>query len=211
MLLPSSEASLTPWGRMHSLALLVFAMLFIHMECSQQVKCPLCLTICKRERIYSQDSTFCGGYSRHPAWGISPSEAVSRWLQLPHCLRLTGAKYSAAALLSGSSRNKKKIKKLRSINSNFDQQVDRQWINLFYNISKKWKQRFLCDLTAANGTEGRWNNNMKMANCKNTEFMLRQACQPDNIQTTFKMLIPWMGFGAIKAMLCWDIFLWLTR
>ena len=35
---------------------------------------------------------------------------------------------------------------------------------------------------------------------------------PSGLQTTSKRpLVPWMEFGLVWAMLCWDIFSWLTR
>lgn len=46
---------------------------------------------------------------------------------------------------------------------------------------------------------------------KNPKFILGQVCPLDDKQTTLKMLVSWMEFGSIRAMLCWYIFPWLAR
>ena len=47
--------------------------------------------------------------------------------------------------------------------------------------------------------------------CKKSELVLCPVCRPDDKQTTFKMIVPWMEFRSIRALLCWDILPWLTR
>ena len=71
--------------------------------------------------------------------------------------------------------------------------------------------RFLCDLTAINGSERSQNNNMIMLPCKKPGCMLHQVCWPADRQTTLKMPVSWMEFGLIRAMLSWDVFPKLTR
>ena len=78
-------------------------------------------------------------------------------------------------------------------------------------LSEFETKRFLRDLTAKKGSEGRRNNNILMLSCQKPLFVLCQVCQPDDEQTNFKMLVPWIEFWLFRAMLCWDIFPELTR
>lgn len=78
------------------------------------------------------------------------------------------------------------------------------WINVLPHRYEPKTKRFVCDLTAINGSEGCQNKNI-MPPCKQSERMLRQVFRLDNTQATFKMLVSWMAFRSIRAMLCWHI------
>lgn len=66
----------------------------------------------------------------------------------------------------------------KSMNSNCNQQVDLDWINLSYYSGMKPKQRFRCDLTVINGSRGNWNDTIIIPPCKMPE-------------SNFEILVPW--------------------